>query len=144
MYAGEPTTVPVRVRVKLLLVSKILLMPKSRIFAMVFPSGSRCKKMFAGLRSRWMIPCECARSSAFATHWKTSQANSGSSVPLALQPRVEPFAVEQLEHQERRAVLGLTEVEDLDDARASHAPARLGLVEEALQGDRVLGDVRGA
>jgi hypothetical protein len=39
MYAGEPTTVPVRVSVKLLLVSKTLLMPKSRIFAMVFARG---------------------------------------------------------------------------------------------------------
>src|SRR5262249_47041385 len=32
--------------------------------------------------------------------------------------------------------------EDLDDAGASHAAARLGLVEEALQGDLVLRDLR--
>src|SRR5690606_20232561 len=36
---------------------------------------------------------------------------------------------------------GLTEVEDLDDAGAADPAARLRLVEEALERDRVLGDL---
>ena len=58
---------------------------------------------------------------------------------LPPQPLVEPLPDEQLEHEERRAVLGLTEVEDLDDAGAPHAPARRRLVAEALERDGVLG-----
>jgi hypothetical protein len=60
---------------------------------------------------------------------------------LAPQPLVEPFTDEELEYEERRPVFGLPQVEDLDDARAADAPTRLGLVEEALERDFVLGDL---
>src|SRR5262249_14952229 len=54
---------------------------------------------------------------------------------------VHAFAFEELEHEEGRSVFGLPEIEDLDDALASNAAARLGLVEEALERDRVFGHV---
>ena len=57
----------------------------------------------------------------------------GVDRPFALDARGEGLAVEQLEDQERRAVLGLAEVEDPHDARVLHAADRLGLVEEATQ-----------
>src|SRR5262249_33520849 len=61
--------------------------------------------------------------------------------PLALEHDVESFALKQLEDEERRSILGLPEIENLDDARAPNAPARLRFVEEATQSNRVFGHV---
>ena len=62
----------------------------------------------------------------------------------ALEDGVERVAREQLHHQEGRAVLGVADVEHVDDARVADAPADAGLGEEALDGGGILGGDAGS
>jgi hypothetical protein len=54
--------------------------PKSS--TLTVPSGRTL--MFAGLRSRWMIPCSCAASRASATCFAIGSASSSGSAPFAI------------------------------------------------------------
>jgi hypothetical protein len=75
MYDGVPTTIPV-VRLESLLRRAS---PKSRILTWS-PSPAFCDStMFAGLMSRWMMPCSCACASPDSS-WRTiSVARGGGS-----------------------------------------------------------------
>ena len=60
MYRQVPSIAPVIVYA---VPSRIFAMPKSTIFGMTPLSSSR-SRMLCGLRSRWMMPTECASSIA--------------------------------------------------------------------------------
>ncbi len=66
MYPGEPMTVEVRVTIWSRSVIGIFEMPKSSTFTVGRPDGRVARNRFAGLRSRWTMPSECA--SATASH----------------------------------------------------------------------------
>ena len=71
--------------------------------------------MFAGFRSRWMIPCSCAASSASAICLRDRQRLvDGDGAPR--DPIRERRAFDQLHHQRVRAV-GILEAVDLRDVR---------------------------
>ena len=100
MYAAVPRMIPGSVA-SAIVVSCVatpltdlesLARPKSRIFAV----PSRRTKMFAGLRSRWTIPCSCAASMALAisiailSASRTGRARSCPSGPDSRSARVSP------------------------------------------------------
>ena len=68
--------------------------PKSSTFTV--PSGRTL--MFAGFRSRWMMPCSCAASSASAICFAIGSASSSGIAP-ARDPLREILALDQLHHQ---------------------------------------------
>ena len=80
--------------------------------------------MFAGFRSRWMIPWSCAASSASAICRAMASASSSGIAP-ALQPRGEIFTLDQL-HDERRSVVGVLQPVDGRDLRVIRARQDLG------------------
>ena len=57
--------------------------------------------MFAGFRSRWMIPCSCAASSASAICFAIGNASSSGIAPRAM--RCEQILALDQFHHERRA-----------------------------------------
>ena len=73
--------------------------PKSSTFTV--PSARTL--MFAGLRSRWMIPCSCAASSASAICFAIGSASS-SGIGPARDPIAPGRALDELHHQRRDAV----------------------------------------
>ena len=90
--------------------------PKSSTFTV--PSGRTL--MFAGFRSRWMMPCSCAASSASAICLAIGSASSSGIGPRAMRSaRVGPF--DQLHDERVRAVRLL---EAVDRARCSDDSAR--------------------
>ena len=88
------------------------------------------RNRFAGLRSRWTMPCPCA--SAIASHaWRMySQASEPGAGPLVEQVR-EVGALEVLHHHVRRAVVERADVEDARHVLALEADRVARLAEEA-------------
>ena len=68
--------------------------PKSSTFTV--PSARTL--MFAGFRSRWMIPCSCAASSASAICFAIGSASS-SGIGSARDPLREVVTLDQLHHE---------------------------------------------
>ena len=68
--------------------------PKSSTFTV--PSGGIL--MFAGFRSRWMIPCSCAASSASAICLAIGSASSSGIGPRAIRCG-EVFALDEFHHE---------------------------------------------
>ena len=85
--------------------------PKSSTFTV--PSGRTL--MFAGFRSRWMMPCSCAASSASAICLAIGSASSSGIAPLR-DPLRQIVALDQL-HHERRDAVGVLESVDGGDVR---------------------------
>ena len=54
--------------------------------------------MLAGLRSRWMMPCSCAASSASAICLAIGSASSSGIAPRAMRRR-QILALDQLHHE---------------------------------------------
>ena len=77
-----------------------------------------------------LLVCEVERASHAGGHVEQSLRLDHS---VALDARGQRLAIEQLQDEKWRAVLGLAEIEDADNARMLHPPDRLGLVEEAMQ-----------
>ena len=86
---------------------------------------SRLKRMLAGLRSRWMIPRECACSTAQATVSSNRAVARGScGLPSQMVRQRTPF--DQLQRQEQVALV-LNDLMDLDDVRMVQAGEGLRL-----------------
>ena len=68
--------------------------PKSSTFTV--PSGRTL--MFAGFRSRWMMPCSCAASSASAICFAIGSASSTGIAPRAM-PLRQVLALDQFHHE---------------------------------------------
>ena len=88
--------------------------------------------MFAGFRSRWMMPCSCAASSASAIWRAIGSASSSGSGPRAMRCG-EVFAFDQLHHERGDAVL-LFEPVDLRDVRMIERGERLALRARSARG----------
>ena len=71
--------------------------------------------MFAGFRSRWMIPCSCAASSASAICFAIGSASSSGIAPRAIRCD-EILALDQF-HDERAHAAGFFEAVDVRDVR---------------------------
>ena len=79
----------------------------------------RVTKRFSGLMSRWMTPLACAAAST-SSSWSpiASTSRDGQALPpRALPALLERLALEQLHHEERRAVGGHVVVEHAHRAR---------------------------
>jgi hypothetical protein len=87
--------------------------------------------MFSGLRSRWMMPCECASSSAPQTCISIGTARSTGSGPSRAHRLVEVLALEVLHHDVERAVLELAVEEHLHGVRVGEVAHRARLAAEA-------------
>ena len=85
--------------------------PKSSTFTV--PSGRTL--MFAGFRSRWMMPCSCAASSASAICFAIGSASSSGMAPRA-QPLRQILALDELHHEGLDAV-GVLQPVDGGDVR---------------------------
>ena len=85
--------------------------PKSSTFTV--PSARTL--MFAGLRSRWMMPCSCAASSASAICFAIGSASS-SGIGSARDPLRQVLAFDEL-HHERGDAIALFEPVDAGDVR---------------------------
>ena len=110
--------------------SSRLAKPKSSTFTV--PSGRTL--MFAGFRSRWMMPCSCAASSASAICRAMGSASSIGIGPRAIRcDRV--LALDQLHHQRADAV-GVLHPVDGRDVRMIQRGERLPLRAESARGDR--------
>ena len=83
--------------------------PKSSTFTV--PSGRTL--MFAGFRSRWMIPCSCAASSASAICFAIGSASSSGNRPLRDAVR-ERRPLDQLHHERGDAVRSFQAVDRRD------------------------------
>ena len=101
--------------------------PKSR--TLTVPSGRSL--MLAGLRSRWMIPCSCAASSASAICLRDRQRLVERNRPLG-DPIRQRRPLDQLQHQRRDAV-GLLQAVDLRDVRVVERGEDFGFALEAGQ-----------
>ena len=155
MYSGVPNTTPCWVtRPSLASGSRTLATPKSRIFtksnafsrslivcspdsSVIWRISSRrpsrgVSMMFSGLRSRCTIPFACAAPSAPAIWLTIVIARSRSRRRSRDSTRVQRLAVQQLHHEEDRAVVRLAEVGDVDDVRVVDQARRARLAQEAL------------
>jgi hypothetical protein len=143
MYMGVPMIAAVCVLTLLSALFDSLAMPKSRILARSPPATSRSatRKMFSGLRSRWMMPRPWAACSDDATWRRMPQRLLGRQPTVALEPRVEGLALEELHHDVRATVGVVAEVEDLHDAGIGDRGGRARFVEEALHDVLVRGQV---
>ena len=95
--------------------------PKSSTFTV--PSGRTL--MFAGLRSRWMIPCSCAASSASAICLAIGSASSTGIAPRAMRCD-EVVALDEFHHQ-RTHTVRFFEAVDVRDVRMIERGERLRL-----------------
>ena len=87
--------------------------------------------MFAGFRSRWMIPCSCAASSASAICFAIGSASSMRN-RAARDALREVLALDQFHHQRGDAV-ALFEAVDRRDVRMIQRGEDLGLARETRQ-----------
>ena len=85
--------------------------PKSSTFTV--PSGRTL--MFAGFRSRWMIPCSCAASSASAICFAIGSASSSGIDPCAMRCG-EVFTLDEF-HDEGLDAVGVLQPVDRRDVR---------------------------
>ena len=99
--------------------------PKSSTFTT--PSGVTL--MFAGFRSRWMMPCSCAASSASAI-WRAIGSASSSGIGAARDPIGQRLAFDQFEH-ERVGLTAVLETVDRGNVRMIERRQHLRLALEA-------------
>ena len=114
--------------------SRPLASPKSSTFTV--PSSRTL--MFAGFRSRWMIPCSCAASRASAICEAIASASLMGIAPLR-DPIGERRALDQLHHQGVYAV-GVFEPVDLRDVRMIERREHLRFSPEAGEAIGIVGD----
>ena len=107
--------------------------PKSSTFTV--PSGVTL--MFAGFRSRWMMPCSCAASSASAICCAIGSASSSGIGPRAMRCE-QVLALDQF-HHERVHAAAIFEAVDLRDVGMVQRGERLRL---ALEPGEPLGILR--
>ena len=147
MYAAVPRMTPTWVMAGLMIVGDIvsapalsgppapgsasLARPKSSTFTV--PSGRTL--MLAGLRSRWMMPCSCAASSASTICRAIGSASSSGSGPSrdAVGQR---RPLDELHHERARAAT-LFEAVDLRDVRVIERGQELGFALETREPVRV-------
>ena len=98
-------------RARAVAVSIAFASPKSSTFTV--PSARTL--MFAGFRSRWMMPCSCAASSASAICFAMASASSMGIAPLR-DPIGERRPFDQL-HDQRVQAAGILEAVDRGDVR---------------------------
>ena len=108
--------------------SSALARPKSSTFTV--PSGRSL--IFAGLRSRWMIPCSCAASSASAICRAIGRASSSGSRSPGLIRVGQRRSLDQLQHERRHAV-GFFKAVNRRDVRMIQRGEDLSLALEARQ-----------
>ncbi len=101
--------------------------PKSSTFT----TPSARTLMFAGLRSRWTIPCSCAASSASAICLAIGTASS-SGIASPRDPLRQILTLDQLHHECTR-VAGALEAVDLGDVGMIERRQRLRLALETRQ-----------
>ena len=102
--------------------------PKSSTFTV--PSGRTL--MFAGLRSRWMMPCSCAASSASAICFAIGSASSSGNRP-ARDPLRQVLALDQFHHERARRRRHVFEAVDVRDVRMVQRREGLGFAREPRQ-----------
>ena len=107
--------------------------PKSSTFTV--PSARTL--MFAGLRSRWMIPCSCAASSASAICFAIGSASS-SGIGAARDALRQVVALDQF-HDERGEVCCLLEAVDRRDVRMVERREHFGFALKAREPIRIAG-----
>ena len=98
--------------------------------------------MLAGFRSRWMIPCSCAASSASAICRAIGSASS-SGIGAARDPLRQVLALDQLHHQ-RADVADRFEAVDVRDVRMVERRERLRFALEPRQPFGIAGEERPA
>ena len=108
--------------------------PKSSTFTV--PSGRTL--MLAGLRSRWMMPCSCAASSASAICFAIGSASSSGMAPRAI--RCDEIVALDEFHDERGEVWCLLQSEDLRDVRMVERGEHFCFALKAREPIRVAGD----
>ena len=94
--------------------------------------------MLAGLRSRWMIPCSCAASSASAICLAMGRASSSGSAPRAM-PLRQILTLDQF-HDQRPDAAVVFEAVDVRDVRVVQRRQRLGFAGEPRQPFGVAGE----
>jgi hypothetical protein len=105
--------------------------PKSRIFA----RPSRVRKMFSGLRSRWMIPFSCA---AALRHLQRRVDRAPRRERPAREPVAQRLALQQLADDVRPAGVA-SDVVDREQVGMVEHPDGARFLLEALQRLRVVG-----
>ena len=104
--------------------SSALASPKSSTFT----TPSARSLMLAGLRSRWMIPCSWAASSASAICLAMGRASSSGIAPRAM-PLRQILTLDQFHHQRPDAAV-VFEAVDVGDVRVVQRRQRLGFAGE--------------
>ena len=142
MYAAVPKITPIWVMAGVVMVGDLdasaevpagsiaFANPKSKTFTV--PSGLTL--MFAGFRSRWMIPCSWAASSASAIWLRDGQRlierNRPARNPLGKRRSLDEF------HYERADTVGFFETVDLRDVGMIQRGEDLALRAETVPGGR--------
>ena len=111
--------------------SVTLARPKSSTFGKSRRPPWLQRKMFSGLRSRWMMPSRCASSSAPHTWIRIGSARSTGSGPFGAHHLVEVLPLQVLHHDVERAVLELAVEEHLHGVRVREVAHRPRLAAEA-------------
>ena len=106
--------------------------PKSSTFTV--PSGRTL--MFAGFRSRWMMPCSCAASSASAICFAIGSASSSGIAPVR-DPLREILTLDEF-HDEGADAAGFFEAVDVRDVRMIQRREGLGFAGEPRQAIRII------
>ena len=112
--------------------------PKSSTFTV--PSARTL--MFAGFRSRWMMPCSCAASSASAICFAIGSASSSGIGPRAMRCG-QILALDEF-HHERGEVGRLLEPVDRGDVRMVQRGEHFGFALKPREAIRIAGDRRRA
>src|SRR4030095_8348459 len=110
--------------------------PKSSTFTV----PSRRTLMFAGFKSRWMMPCSCAASSASATCFAMSSASATGIAPR--DALCEVLALNEF-HHERADAVGFFETVDVGDVQMVQRGQGLGLALKPRNPLGVAGERRG-
>ncbi len=117
MYAGVPIDMPVAViRCSSAVMTREI--PKSSSFGTIAPVGPRARKMFSGFRSRWITFRSCAKATASIARDEGARAppvTSHAPSQGVSRTRRGPALRGSLLDDERCAILGRTDVEDVDD-----------------------------
>ena len=102
---------------------------------MILGVPSAARRMLAGLRSRWTIPCRCASWMARARASTSRRPRRGGrGVPSSRSARLPPVDVLQLDEGQAG---DLADLVDLHDVRVAEPGDRLGLAQEPDVGLRV-------
>ena len=112
---------------------------RARPKSSTFTTSSSRRLMFAGLRSRWMMPASCAASSASAIWPRRATARRATSAPSVAMNLRERAAGHQLHHENAVAVLRADMLRlpvDLRDVRVIERGEHLRLPPEPARGVR--------